>query len=171
MTFPVSKMPIYNRAVEEMSIKIGSMPAKVLAFMVAFDQLPRKLNEQIPPQDFTLSARLVEEEIAEMASGFNKLKHFQSFENLTEFVDGAIDTIYVILWSLLKFNVPVQACFDEVQRSNMAKLQADGSYIKNAAGKVQKPANWTPPDLHSILVQHFDGATWSGNIRTGEKEN
>lgn len=171
MTLSIQKLVQYQDRATALGLHANSMPSKVLAFLVAFDQLPRKLNEQIPPQDFTLSARLVEEEIAKMASGFNKLKHAQSFENLTEYVDGAIDTIYVILWSLLKMNIPVQACFDEVQRSNMAKLQADGSYNKSPAGKVQKPASWTPPDLHSILVKHFDGAIWSGNIRTGDKEN
>lgn len=171
MTLAIQKLAQQQKYQSQLGLQAGSMAADVLQFMVAFDQLPRKLDAQISNEDFLLSSRLVGEEITEMALGFSKLKQAQSFENLTEYVDGAIDTIYVILWSLLKFNIPVQACFDEVQRSNMAKLQADGSCLKNAAGKVQKPPSWTPPDLHSILVKHFDGAVWSGNIRTGDKES
>jgi hypothetical protein len=143
------------------------MSKSVLAFMVAFDQLPRNRQERISAADFELASKLIQEEIREMFDGFNKLEVSQSMENLVEFVDGAVDTIYVILWTLLKFNVPVDALFAEVQRSNMAKLNADGTYTKNEHGKVKKPDTWTAPDLLGILVSHFDEAVWQGNMRRG----
>ena len=49
------------------------MSADVLKFMVAFDQLPRKITEQIPQADFDLASKLINEEIGEMVQGFNKL--------------------------------------------------------------------------------------------------
>lgn len=130
------------------------MPASVLAFMVAFDQPPVHDDPEISPADFDLARKLMAEEVQEMFEGFEKFKNASTLENKTEFVDGAIDTIYVVLWSLLKFGVPVDLCFNEVQRSNMVKLQEDGSYLKNDSGKVQKPASWTAPDLFGVLKEH-----------------
>ncbi len=43
------------------------------------------------------------------------------------------------------------AAFDEVHRSNMSKLGADGMPIKNAAGRVVKGPNYFRPDLQKIL--------------------
>lgn len=144
----------------------------VLAFMIAFDQLPRSREVLARPQDLDLARKLMEEEcIKEMFPAFERFAANQSLENLTEFVDGAIDSIYVILWTLLKLNVPVNECWREVQRSNMAKLNAAGSYTKTEAGKVQKPATWTAPDLFGILQAHYDFAVYNGNIRTGDKED
>lgn len=148
----------------------GNMAAGVLRFMLAFEQFPVPLGDRITPEDFVLAEKLMQEEISEMAQGFDKLRKSYSTENLVEFADGAIDTIYVIIWSMLKFNLPVNKLFSEVQRSNIAKLNPDGSYTKNEHGKVVKPLTWTPPDLQSIIVDHFDTAVWNGNIRSHSNE-
>lgn len=147
-----------------------NMAASVLRFMLAFEQFPVPKGDLPTLADFNLAEKLMQEEIKEMALGFDKLRKSYSTENLVEFADGAIDTIYVILWSLLKLNLPANKLFAEVQRSNIAKLNADGSYTKNEHGKVVKPSTWTPPDLHSIIVDHFDQATWSGNMRSHEND-
>ena len=137
----------------------------VLTFMVAMNQLPRTIGDPVSQHTFDLADRLITEEYKELQVGFEKFRCAQSFENMAEMVDGACDLIYVVLWAMLKFNIPFDACFAEVQRSNMAKLQDDGTVLKDERGKVQKPAGWTPPDIHSILLQHFDEATWKGGIR------
>lgn len=165
---PQSKLRHLETLAQELTdVQRPGMALDVLTFMVAFDQYPRGVNDPITMQDFELAERLISEEVKEMYRGFNKLQASQSLENLTEFVDGAIDTIYVILWTLLKFNVPVDKVFAEVQRSNMSKLLADGSYVKNEHGKVQKPQHWTAPDLIRILWNHYDLADWKGNMRNG----
>lgn len=155
-----------------LALESGGMADDVLAFMVAFDQLPRALNEPVSAEDLKLAHQLVAEEAQEFFDALENFKNFQSIENLTEVVDGAVDSIYVLLWTLLKFGVPVNACFDEVQRSNMAKLFPDGSYKKYEdgpkAGKVMKPTTWTAPDLHSILVEHFDAGEYVNGIRKDE---
>lgn len=48
-------------------------------------------------------------------------------------------------------SIPLQAVFDEVHRSNMAKLGPDGTPIRREDGKVLKPAGWTPPDIAGVL--------------------
>ena len=161
-----------NVALGKMCVELSTPPvnmaASVLRFMLAFEQFPVAKGDRIMPDDFKLAEKLMQEEIAEMALGFDHLRKSYSTENLVEFADGAIDTIYVIIWAMLKFNLPVNKLFAEVQRSNMAKLNADGSYTKNEHGKVVKPSTWTPPDLQSIIVDHFDQATWNGNMRSHE---
>jgi predicted HAD superfamily Cof-like phosphohydrolase len=146
-----------------------SYAAQVLQFMIAFDQHPTPVGEPVSKETFRLGEKLIEEEIREFQEGWNKFEVAQTLENAAEMLDGAADAIYVILWAMNKFGLPFDAVFAEVQRSNMAKLQPDGSYKKNEHGKVQKPENWTPPDIVGVLMRHTDTATWNGNIRTGDK--
>lgn len=145
-------------------LKSESMAVQVLRFMYAFDQMPNVLSQPASEADLMLGNKLMEEEINEMWTGWMNFRESRSLENLTEFVDGAIDTIYVILWTLNKLGVPADACFAEVQRSNMAKLH-DGKVVKNEYGKVQKPASWTPPDLFGILMAARDNAVYLGGMR------
>jgi hypothetical protein len=153
-----------------LSLTHTGMTAEVLKFMIAFDQFPTPIGTPIPEALLQLRKKLIVEEYEkEMMPALDKFMASQSLENLTEFVDGCIDSIYVILGALIQFNVPADRCFDEVQRSNMAKLNADGTYTKREDGKVLKPAHWTAPDLFSILAAHRDQAVWSGNIRVGDK--
>lgn len=146
----------------------GSYASHVLLFQCAFDQPCHKMTDNIPAETYHLARKLMLEEIREMWAGFDKLQHAggtPSLENLVEFADGAIDAIYVICWTLNKLGLPADKLFAEVQRSNMAKLQPDGTCLKNEAGKVQKPAGWTPPDLHKVLVEHRDAGVYEGNKR------
>lgn len=156
----------------------NSYAAKVLSFMLAFEQFPRRLGAMVPKEDFELAGSLIREELQEFKIGFNCFESSQSFENMQEMVDGACDLIYVLLWAMLKFNIPIDACFNAVQFSNMSKLYPDGSYDKypeghEKAGKVKKPDHYVPADklLREILMNHFDEALWDGNnsIRIGDK--
>jgi predicted HAD superfamily Cof-like phosphohydrolase len=133
-----------------------SYAQQVLSFMTLMKQYPRHRHDQVPQEDFNLASKLIQEELQEFTQGFNKFEAAQSFENMAEMVDGAIDLIYVILWAMNKFNIPVDDCFDEVQRSNMAKVGKDGVVRRSPEGKVLKPEGWKPPDIHWILVEHFD---------------
>jgi predicted HAD superfamily Cof-like phosphohydrolase len=47
----------------------------------------------------------------------------------------------------------MQAIFDEIQRSNMSKLDENGKPIYREDGKVLKGANYTRPDIASILAE------------------
>lgn len=93
---------------------------------------------------FELRRELNKEEWAETAQAYEG-------EDLVEYVDGVCDLVYVLLGSLVSFGVDFDACFAEVQRSNMSKLGEDGKPIVRDDGKILKGPNFTPPDLRSII--------------------
>lgn len=150
----------------------------VLKFMIAMEQFPRKLGELVPAEDFVLANKLIfgkDGEATEFQDALAAFEKFQSYENMVAMVDGACDLIYVVIWAMFKFNIPLDKCFAAVQRANMAKL-VDGKPLKypeghELAGKVRKPDGWVPPEatLLQILVEHFDLAEWQGNMRTGDR--
>jgi predicted HAD superfamily Cof-like phosphohydrolase len=65
--------------------------------------------------------------------------------------DALTDILYVTYGAGLAFGIDLDACFAEVQRSNMSKLGADGKPIRRADGKVLKGTDYSPPDLKKIL--------------------
>lgn len=49
------------------------------------------------------------------------------------------------------YGIPLQAVWDEVQRSNMAKV-VDGVVVRDpVTGKILKPDGWTAPDVAGVL--------------------
>lgn len=152
-----------------------SMAEDVMEFMIAMDQLPAPLSEfaQTPLATIDLATQLMfgdgegakRGEVNEMADAWNAFTVSRSLEHLTEFVDGAIDSIYAILWTLNKLGVPADACWKLVQDSNMAKLGPDGKPQKNPeTGKVMKPEGWKPPDLFGLLSAASAGVTYVGGL-------
>lgn len=82
--------------------------------------------------------------------------HFKrgSYDNLVQnadkvgLIDGCVDTIYVSIGCLLAQGVDAEGAFNEVQRSNMSKVDAaSGKMLKDGNGKVIKPTTYSPPDL------------------------
>jgi len=155
----------------------NSMAEDVLEFMLAMDQQPAPASDMLRPSlsDLKLAHQLLwgdgegskRGEVLEMKDAWWKYTQSSTLENLTEFVDGAIDSIYVILWTLNKLGVPADACWAEVQRSNMAKLGPDGKPEKDPeTGKVKKPAGWTPPNLFDILSDAASKEVYKGGIAT-----
>lgn len=130
-------------------------------FMVAFDQPPRKTLDEVTPHDIELAGKLVDEELGELLAAYRKFRIARTTETAAEVADGAIDSIYVILWMLHKFSIPANLCFQAVHRSNMAKL-VGGKFEKfpaehPKAGKIKKPANWEAPDLAGLLKEYYAG--------------
>lgn len=71
--------------------------------------------------------------------------------DLVETADALADLEYVVLGGQVAFGIPGQEVFDEVQRSNMSKLGADGKPILAPDGKVVKGPNYSPPNLYPII--------------------
>jgi predicted HAD superfamily Cof-like phosphohydrolase len=65
--------------------------------------------------------------------------------------DALADLAYVVYGAALTHGIDLDAVLAEVHRSNMAKLQADGSVRRRADGKVLKPEGWTPPNIAEVL--------------------
>lgn len=71
--------------------------------------------------------------------------------DLVEVADALTDINYVAYGAGHCFGVDLDACMEEVQRSNMSKLGADGKPMYNEHGKVVKGPNYSPPNLAKVL--------------------
>jgi len=71
-------------------------------------------------------------------------------DNLVEIADALADIIYIACGTAVSYGIPLDKVFEEVHRSNMAKL-VDGKPLKREDGKVIKPVGWTPPDIAGVL--------------------
>ncbi len=90
--------------------------------------------------------QLITEECGELADSIAR-------GDLVNLLRELADLTYVVDGSYLHFGLgglKLEA-FREVQRANMSKLDAEGRPVKNAAGRVQKPPGWTPPDLGPMV--------------------
>ena len=70
--------------------------------------------------------------------------------DLVEIADAMADIVYVTVGMAHTLGIPFDEVWKEVQRSNMAKFTERGSY--DATGKVQKPADWQPPQIEQVLI-------------------
>lgn len=73
-------------------------------------------------------------------------------EDTKEIIDAVIDMQYIILGIVRLHGLQsiFENLFDEVHRTNMAKLH-NGKIVKNDQNKVIKPKGWQPPELVDII--------------------
>ena len=73
--------------------------------------------------------------------------------DLIEIGDALGDMLYILCGTIIShgFQNKIEAIFDEIQRSNMSKLGADGKPIYREDGKVLKGPNYFKPDIEKIL--------------------
>jgi predicted HAD superfamily Cof-like phosphohydrolase len=75
--------------------------------------------------------------------------------DVVEELDAIIDLLVVIIGYGLSRGFPMVEAWDEVLRSNMAKIDPlTGTVLRRADGKILKPAGWTAPDLDSVIHEH-----------------
>jgi hypothetical protein len=105
------------------------------------------------PTDATLAWGLIDEEVnKELFPALFQYNKSPTLENKVELADAIVDSVYVLFQLARSVNIPFNACWDEVHKSNMAKM-VDGKVIRRTDGKVLKPEGWVPPDLWSVLHQ------------------
>ena len=112
-------------------------------FHQAFGQRIGEKPELPDPAERDLRVKLLREEFKEYIDAEND-------HDLVEIADALADIIYIACGTAVSYGIPFDNLFAEVHRSNMAKL-VDGKVIRREDGKIQKPADWTPPDVRSIL--------------------
>ena len=73
--------------------------------------------------------------------------------DLVEVADALGDMLYILCGTILEHGMQykIEEVFEEIQRSNMSKLGADGKPIYREDGKVLKGPNYFKPDIESIL--------------------
>jgi len=111
-----------------------SMSLDVLVFQKACDQEPS-------PENAELYAKLIKEEFEEFCVARRE-------NDEVEQLDACMDMIWVILGYAHMKGYKVDAAWNEVARSNLAKIDAaTGKVRKREDGKVLKPEGWKPPEL------------------------
>lgn len=73
--------------------------------------------------------------------------------DLVEVADALGDQLYILCGTILKHGLQhkIVEVFEEIQRSNMSKLDAQGMPIFRHDGKVMKSDRYERPDIASVL--------------------
>ena len=82
-------------------------------------------------------------------------EYLEAAENgdLIEVADALGDMLYILCGTILKHGLQdkIVEVFEEIQRSNMSKLDKNGNPIYREDGKVLKSDQYFRPDIKSIL--------------------
>ncbi len=99
------------------------------------------------PDDKITSLRyeLIKEELDEFKEAIDK-------RDIKEVADALTDILYVTYGAGHAFGIDLDKCFEEVQNSNMSKLDSNGKPIYNSNGKVMKGPNYFKPDLTKFVA-------------------
>tara|TARA_B100001093_G_scaffold436911_1_gene435569 strand:- start:1355 stop:1726 length:372 start_codon:yes stop_codon:yes gene_type:complete len=117
----------------------------VKKFMKTFGQ-EIKEKAGFPDEKITaLRYDLIREELEE-------LKEAIVNKDLKEVADALTDILYVTYGAGHAFGINLDKCFEEVQNSNMSKLDNDGNPIYNEKGKVMKGPNYFKPNLTKFVI-------------------
>jgi len=112
----------------------------VKEFMRIFGQ-EIKAKPGFPSEKITqLRYNLIKEELDEFKQAIDE-------NNLKEVADALTDILYVTYGAGHAFGIDLNKCFEEVQKSNMSKLDKNGKPIYNNEGKVMKGPSYFKPDL------------------------
>ena len=117
---------------------------KVGTFMKTFGQEVKTKPSFSSDKINKLRIDLIKEELQELTEAMQK-------KNLLEVADALTDILYVTYGAGHAFGINLDACFNEVQNSNMSKLGKDGKPIYNESGKVMKGPNYFKPDLSKFV--------------------
>ena len=117
---------------------------KVGIFMKTFGQEVKNKPSFSTDKINKLRLDLIKEELSELSDAMNN-------KDLLEVADALTDILYVTYGAGHAFGIDLDKCFDEVQNSNMSKLDENGKPIYNEHGKVMKGPNYFKPDLSKFV--------------------
>ena len=118
--------------------------SKVGIFMKTFGQEVKNKPSFSTDKINKLRLDLIKEELSELTDAMKN-------KDLLEVADALTDILYVTYGAGHAFGIDLDKCFDEVQNSNMSKLDEDGKPIYNEHGKVMKGPNYFKPDLSKFV--------------------
>ena len=118
---------------------------KVGTFMKTFGQEVKTKPSFSTDKINKLRLDLIKEELTELTEAMNN-------KDLLEVADALTDILYVTYGAGHAFGINLDKCFDEVQNSNMSKLDEKGKPIYNEHGKVMKGPNYFKPDLSKFVI-------------------
>ena len=117
---------------------------KVGTFMKTFGQEVKSKSSFSSDKINKLRIDLIKEELGELQEAMKN-------NDLLEVADALTDILYVTYGAGHAFGIDLDKCFEEVQNSNMSKLDENGKPIYNESGKVMKGPNYFKPDLSKFV--------------------
>ena len=117
---------------------------KVGTFMKTFGQEVKTKPSFSTDKINKLRIDLIKEELDELTEAINN-------RDLLEVADALTDILYVTYGAGHAFGIDLDQCFNEVQNSNMSKLDENDKPIFNESGKVMKGPNYFKPDLSKFV--------------------
>lgn len=133
------------------------MQAGVKKFHETYGAVVGETPRPLPEKRQDLRIKLIKEEFEELIEAIYN-------DDMVETYDACLDILYVTLGLLVEMGLDAEPGFDEVQRSNMSKLGADGLPIISRGmeldgfpeGKVLKGPNYFKPNLAKIIDEQID---------------
>ena len=117
---------------------------KVKIFMETFDQEVKSKPSFSTERINNLRYDLIKEELDELKVAIEN-------NDLLEVADALTDILYVTYGAGHAFGIDLDKCFEEVQNSNMSKLDKNGKPIYNESGKVMKGPSYFKPNLKKFI--------------------
>ena len=117
---------------------------KVGFFMKTFGQEVKDKASFSTDKINKLRIDLIKEELDELIEAMQN-------KDLLEVADALTDILYVTYGAGHAFGIDLDKCFNEVQNSNMSKLDENGKPIHNETGKVMKGPNYYKPNLSKFI--------------------
>jgi len=117
---------------------------KVKTFMETFGQEVKNKPSFSSEKINDLRYELIREELDELKEALNN-------KDLLEVADALTDILYVTYGAGHAFGINLDKCFEEVQQSNMSKLDEKSEPIYNDNGKVMKGPKYFKPDLSKFI--------------------
>ncbi|MCC5924524.1 MAG: nucleoside triphosphate pyrophosphohydrolase family protein [Crocinitomicaceae bacterium] len=109
------------------------------------------VNNYSPTSDITLEQVLLRYKLMREENE----EYLEAAKNgdIVEIADALGDQLYILCGTILKHGLQhkIEEIFEEIQRSNMSKLDENGKPIYRKDGKVLKGRNYFKPDIKSIL--------------------
>ena len=117
----------------------------VKKFMETFGQEIREKASFPDGKITSLRYELIKEELDELKEAIDN-------KDIKEVADALTDILYVTYGAGHAFGINLDKCFEEVQNSNMSKLDLNGKPIYNEKGKVMKGPNYFKPNLSKFVA-------------------
>lgn len=86
------------------------------------------------------------DELQEQGFGFVSSK-----PDLVHIADALGDILYVVYGTAVSCGIDMEPIVAEIHRSNMSKIQPDGTILRREDGKIIKPDTYSPADIKSII--------------------
>ena len=103
-------------------------------------------NANISEKTYKLRYKLMQEENNEYLDACNN-------GDLNEIADALGDMMYILCGTILSHGLQdkIELIFEEIQKSNMSKLDKNGNPIYRKDGKILKSENYFKPNISKIL--------------------